>query len=46
VYEPSDLERQNGRLFADNVRNLMAKHLQVPASDKQLEDALKPDLRV
>ncbi len=44
VYIPSESEKKDARLFADNVRSLMAKHLEVPTSEKRVEDVVfKPE---
>lgn len=38
VYVPSEEEKQDARLYADNVRNLMAKKLGIPTCDLSYED--------
>ncbi|XP_037120696.1 lysophosphatidylcholine acyltransferase 1 [Syngnathus acus] len=38
VYTPSDEEKENPTLFANNVRKLMAKALEVPLTDLSFED--------
>ncbi|XP_033856579.1 lysophosphatidylcholine acyltransferase 1-like isoform X1 [Acipenser ruthenus] len=38
VYTPSDEEKKNPALFANNVRCLMAKALEVPVTDYSFED--------
>ncbi|XP_068189007.1 lysophosphatidylcholine acyltransferase 1-like isoform X2 [Antennarius striatus] len=38
VYTPSNEEKENPSLFANNVRRLMAKALQVPLTDLSFED--------
>ncbi|XP_008329467.1 lysophosphatidylcholine acyltransferase 1 [Cynoglossus semilaevis] len=38
VYTPSDEERENPALFANNVRKLMAKALDVPLTDLYFDD--------
>ncbi|RXM35527.1 Lysophosphatidylcholine acyltransferase 1 [Acipenser ruthenus] len=38
VYTPSDEEKKNPALFANNVRRLMAKALEVPVTDYSFED--------
>ncbi|KNE86455.1 hypothetical protein PSTG_20184, partial [Puccinia striiformis f. sp. tritici PST-78] len=40
VYKPSELEKQNPSLYAHNVRNLMAKALNVPTTEYCFSDAL------
>jgi hypothetical protein len=42
VYAPSDLEKSNARLFADNVQSVMAERLGVRTSDKRVEDVFNP----
>ncbi len=31
------------RLYADNVRSVMADHLKVPLSEKRVEDVFQPE---
>ncbi|XP_077063492.1 lysophosphatidylcholine acyltransferase 1 [Siphateles boraxobius] len=38
IYSPSEEEKNNPALFANNVRRLMAKALQVPVTDYSFED--------
>ncbi|XP_061886142.1 lysophosphatidylcholine acyltransferase 1 isoform X1 [Entelurus aequoreus] len=38
VYTPSDQEKENPSLFANNVRKIMAKALEVPLTDLSFED--------
>uniref|UniRef100_A0A8P4K673 Lysophosphatidylcholine acyltransferase 1 n=1 Tax=Dicentrarchus labrax TaxID=13489 RepID=A0A8P4K673_DICLA len=38
IYTPSDEEKENPALFADNVRKLMAKALQLPLTDLSFDD--------
>ncbi|XP_061738521.1 lysophosphatidylcholine acyltransferase 1 isoform X2 [Nerophis ophidion] len=38
VYNPSDQEKENPSLFANNVRKVMAKALEVPLTDLYFED--------
>ncbi|KAG7335479.1 hypothetical protein KOW79_000172 [Hemibagrus wyckioides] len=38
IYTPSDEEAKNPQLFAQNVRRIMAKALQVPVTDYSFED--------
>ncbi|XP_030268873.1 lysophosphatidylcholine acyltransferase 1 [Sparus aurata] len=38
IYTPSDEEKQNPALFANNVRKLMAKALEVPLTDLSFDD--------
>lgn len=38
VYSPSDEEKENPALFANNVRKLMAKALEVPLTDLSFDD--------
>ena len=38
VYKPSLEEQKDARLYADNVRDVVAKHLEVPAVDLGRED--------
>ncbi|KAK7576492.1 hypothetical protein V9T40_012778 [Parthenolecanium corni] len=38
VYQPNDEEKRDPKLFAHNVRNLMAKSLGIPTSDYTYED--------
>ncbi|CAB3381568.1 Hypothetical predicted protein [Cloeon dipterum] len=40
VYKPSEEEKNNPKLFANNVRNVMAKALQIPVSDYNYSDTL------
>ncbi|XP_065351916.1 lysophosphatidylcholine acyltransferase isoform X1 [Cloeon dipterum] len=40
VYKPSEEEKNNPKLFANNVRNIMAKALQIPVSDYNYSDTL------
>ena len=37
-YQPSDEEKRNADLYAENVRRLMAAYLDVPRSDLSYED--------
>ncbi|KAF6039680.1 LPCAT2 [Bugula neritina] len=38
VYTPSEAERENAYLYADNVRSVMAEALNVPVTDHTFED--------
>ena len=38
VYKPSPEEQKDARLYADNVRDVISKHLEVPAVDLGRED--------
>ncbi|KAJ8273141.1 hypothetical protein GJAV_G00097960 [Gymnothorax javanicus] len=38
IYKPSEEEKKNPALFANNVRRLMAKALEVPVTDYSFED--------
>jgi lysophosphatidylcholine acyltransferase/lyso-PAF acetyltransferase len=38
VYHPSEEEKQNPALYAENVRTLMAKTLGVPKTDVGIDD--------
>ncbi|XP_059469858.1 lysophosphatidylcholine acyltransferase isoform X2 [Neocloeon triangulifer] len=40
VYNPSEAEKQNPKLYANNVRNVMAKALGIPVSDYNYSDTL------
>jgi lysophosphatidylcholine acyltransferase/lyso-PAF acetyltransferase len=39
VYNPSEEEKKNAILYAENVRKLIASHLNKPLSDYSYEDA-------
>jgi lysophosphatidylcholine acyltransferase/lyso-PAF acetyltransferase len=39
VYNPSDEEKKNANLYADNVRKVMAAYMNIPVSDYSYEDA-------
>jgi lysophosphatidylcholine acyltransferase / lyso-PAF acetyltransferase len=38
VYNPSEEEKQDADLYAENVRKLMSKYLDIPMSDYSYED--------
>ncbi|CAG5126640.1 unnamed protein product, partial [Candidula unifasciata] len=38
VYTPNEAEQANPRLYADNVRELMASHLELPVTDHTFDD--------
>jgi len=37
------MERDNPRLFADNVQRVIAEHLKVPAVARSVDDMVKTD---
>ena len=43
VYHPTEAEKLDARLFADNVRSVMAMHLNVPLSERKVEDVFNPE---